>query len=146
MSVSVPRRKPALAALIVVALCGSVSLTLFAQKPAGGGKGAAEKPAADKPAAAGEKKPRRALPPYYSAIVSDDQRTKIYAVQDKYEAQIDALAEQIKALQAKRDTDIESILLPEQLKRLEKARADAKAKSDAKAAARKPAEEKPDEK
>lgn len=123
-------KKFAVAALTFIALGGVLSVSsLFAQKPA-----------EEKPAAAAEKKARRALPAHYSGLVSEEQRAKIYAVQDKYESQIAALADQIKALQKQRESEIEAVLTAEQKKLLEKARADAKSKAEAKAAARKPAE------
>jgi len=130
---SLPLWKKFLIVSALVAFTASLlGSTLLAQKPA----------AEAKPTAAAEKKPRRALPAYFSAIVTEEQRTRIYGVQDKYEAQIAALAEQIKGLQDKRDTEIESVLSPEQKKLLDKARADAKAK----ASARKPTAEKPQDK
>lgn len=90
--------------------------------------------------AAAEKKPSRRLPNYYGDLVDGTQKQKIYDIQDKYTPQIDALAEQIKALQQKRDSEIESVLNADQKVKLEKSKADAKAKAAERAAAKKAAE------
>lgn len=59
------------------------------------------------------------LPPNYGKIgLGEDQRKKIYEVQNKYEAQIDALEKQIADLKAKQKADVEAVLTPEQLKAL----------------------------
>lgn len=78
-----------------------------------------EKPA-DKPAAKKERAdPRGFLPLFYSKVVDPIQREKIYAIQDKYEAQLEALERQMADLRAKRDAEIRALLRPEQLQRLE---------------------------
>jgi hypothetical protein len=127
---SLPIWKKLLVASVVVASAwGLVAApALFAQKPEA------------KPAATAEKKPVKRLPAYFKDIVDGTQKEKIYTLQEKYDAQIDALAEQIKALQKQRDTEYESVLTAEQKVKLEKVRADAKAKAAEKAAAKKAAE------
>src|SRR5688572_12067816 len=90
-------------------------------------------------AKAPEKKPTRRLPNYYGDLVDGTQKQKIYDIQDKYTPQIDALAEQIKSLQQKRDSEIEGVLNAEQKVKLEKSKADAKAKAAERAAAKKAA-------
>lgn len=89
------------------------------------------------------KKVSKRLPNFYGDLVDGVQKEKIYAVQDKYTPQIEALADQVKALQAKRDAEIEAVLTPEQKAKLEKARADAKAKAQERAAAKKAADKAP---
>jgi hypothetical protein len=132
---SVPLWKKFVVAAVLVAGTASVP-ALLAQKP--------EAKPGEKPAAAAEKKKSvKRLPVFYADLVDGTQREKIYALQEKYDAQIAPLAEQIKDLQAKRDAEIESVLNAEQKAKLEKARADAKAKAAERAAAKKTAEAKP---
>ncbi len=70
------------------------------------------------------------LPANYAKIgLSDDQKKKIYDVQNKYEAQIDALEKQIADLKAKQKAEVESVLTPEQHKALQTAIEDSKKKS-----------------
>jgi hypothetical protein len=68
------------------------------------------------------------LPAYFKDVVTEKQRDEIYAIQKKYEAQIEALEEQLKSLQSQRDTEIEGLLSAEQKEKLEKLRADAASK------------------
>jgi hypothetical protein len=75
-----------------------------------------------------EKKARGRLPAYYTDIVTADQRQKIYDLQSKYAKQIDALNEQLDALQRQRDGEIESLLTADQKEKLKKARDDGAAK------------------
>lgn len=75
-----------------------------------------------------DKKTKGRLPPYYSDIVSEDQRQKIYDVQARYAKQIDALTEQLSALEKQRDRDIENVLNAEQKQKLKKAQDEAAAK------------------
>jgi hypothetical protein len=84
--------------------------------------------------------PRR-LPPYYADIVTETQRLKIYALQEEYAEQIDALAAQILALEKKRDLEIEDVLTPAQKERLKQARESAAARKRGNAAANKALEE-----
>jgi hypothetical protein len=89
-----------------------------------------------------DKKAKGRLPAYYSDIVTETQRVQIYSVQEKYAKQIDALNEQLNALEKQRDTEIEGMLTADQKEKLKKAREDAAAKKkktaeDKKAAANK---------
>ena len=88
-------------------------------------------------AAAPEKKASRRLPNFFGDLVDGTQKQKIYDIQDKYTPQIDALAEQVKALQQKRDAEIEGVLTPEQKVKFDKAKAESKAKAAERAAAKK---------
>ncbi len=56
------------------------------------------------------------LPPGYTIVVSKAQRTKIYAIQDSYQKQIDDLKKQIEQIEGKRDAEIASVLDDEQKK------------------------------
>jgi hypothetical protein len=119
------------AAVVMAGAFSAVSVSsLLAQKP--------EAKPGEKPAAT-EKKSVRRLPAHYADLVEKAQREKIYAVQEKYDAQISPLAEQIKNLQKQRDAEIEAVLNADQKSKLEKARADAKAKAAERAAANKAA-------
>ena len=75
-----------------------------------------------------EKKAKGRLPPYYSAIVTDQQRDVIYAIQAKYAQQLAVLQGQIEGLEKQRDQDIENVLSPQQKLLLTKALGDAAAK------------------
>lgn len=131
---NLPLWKKMLVSLCVAgACCVAVAPALHAQET---------KKAETKAAAPAAKKPSRRLPNFYGDLVDGTQKEKIYAVQDLYTPQIDALAEQIKALQAKRDAEIEAVLNAEQKAKLEKAKADSKAKAAERAAAKKAAEAK----
>ena len=70
------------------------------------------------------------LPANYAKIgLSEDQKKKIYDVQNRYEAQVDALEKQIADLKAKQKAEVESVLTPEQHKALQTAIEDSKKKS-----------------
>jgi len=86
------------------------------------------------------KAPRR-LPPYYADIVTETQRLKIYALQEEYTEQIEALAAQLLALEKKRDREIEDVLTAAQKERLKQARESAAARKRGNAAANKALEE-----
>lgn len=88
------------------------------------------------------KKPTHRLPAHFGDLVDGVQKTKIYALQDQYGPQIEALTAQIKSLQQKRDAEIEGVLTPEQKAKLDQSRAAAKAKAAERAAAIKAANEK----
>jgi Spy/CpxP family protein refolding chaperone len=90
--------------------------------------------AGDKKAEA--KKSGNRLPANFGKLdLSDDQKTKIYAVQDTYDTQIDELTAKLKSLKEKQDTEIEAVLKPEQAKQLADLRAAAKKKNEDKKAA-----------
>ena len=82
------------------------------------------------------RKPRGILPTHYGAIVAPDQRERIYDIQQSYAEQISKLEEQLAALKAKRDKEIEAVLTPEQLTKLKKLQDEAKAKREAARAVR----------
>ena len=70
------------------------------------------------------------LPANYAKIgLSDDQKKKIYDVQNKFEAQIDTLEKQIDDLKAKQKAEVESVLTPEQHKALQASIEDSKKKA-----------------
>ena len=66
-----------------------------------------------------EKKSSNRLPSNYGKLgLSDAQKAKVYGIQDKHEKEIEALNEKLKAAKAKRDSEIEAVLTPEQKKTL----------------------------
>jgi len=89
---------------------------------------------------AAEKKTEKAkgrLPAYYADVVTEDQKTKIYAVQEKYAKQLKDLNDQLAALTKKQNDEIEAVLTAEQKSKIETARADAAAKKKKKASDKK---------
>ncbi|HWB00193.1 MAG TPA: hypothetical protein VG713_16985 [Pirellulales bacterium] len=95
---------------------------------------AAAADAADEKAAA-ETKTKKAraeargyLPPYYKNVVDGVQREKIYKIQSQYEAKMDELEKQLKAMADQRDAEIEGVLTPEQKQRIKELAAEAKTK------------------
>ena len=54
------------------------------------------------------------LPPGYTVVVTKEQRTKIYEIQGKYEAQLADLKKQLAEMEGKRDKEIEGLLDVEQ--------------------------------
>jgi hypothetical protein len=76
-------------------------------------------------------KPR--LPNHYAAVVTDEQRTKINAIQLDFAPRIEAKRNELKALVSQRDAAIEKVLSAEQRKEVEKLRAEASAKRKARA-------------
>lgn len=80
---------------------------------------------ADQPKKEAKKEERRGpIPELYGKIVAPDQKEKIYAVQDKYKAEMAPLVAKIKELQAAQAKEIEAILTPEQLTRLKELKAE----------------------
>ena len=70
------------------------------------------------------------LPANYGKIgVSEEQRKKIYEIQNKFEAQIESLEKQIAELKAKQVAEVESILTAEQKKALQSAIEESKKKA-----------------
>lgn len=67
---------------------------------------------------------RGPIPELYGKIVAPDQKEKIYAIQDKYQAEMAPLVAKIKELQAAQAKEIESVLTPEQLTRLQQLKAE----------------------
>ncbi|MBL9090270.1 MAG: hypothetical protein JNL96_03545 [Planctomycetaceae bacterium] len=121
-------RKIVGATIAVLTLAGTLQLQAADEKPA--------KPAA-KPTAKIDR--RGPIPVYYGRVVAPDQKESIYAIQDKYQAQIAPLAAQIKALMAQRDKEIEAVLTPEQLTKVAALKKEAASKA---AAGKKPAAKK----
>lgn len=96
------------------------------QKPAAAKVTAAK----EKPQKATRKKPRGRLPNYYGKVgISDEQRTSIYSIQEKYESQLAELRKQMAALVKQRDEEIQSVLTETQRADLVKAREEAKQKA-----------------
>jgi Spy/CpxP family protein refolding chaperone len=113
-----PQRRFALVAL------GALSVATFPYLVTADGPG--DKPAVAKPADGERPGP---LPNYFGKIaVNDAQRADLYKVQDEYDAKIDALQMQIKALLKERDSKMEALLTPGQKLRLQELRDEAKAK------------------
>ena len=81
------------------------------------------------------KKAKGRLPPYFAQVVTEKQRTNIYAIQKKYADQLEALEQQVKSLQEQRDSEIEGVLTDEQKEKLYQLRADAAGKRKSKTAA-----------
>ncbi|GAB6165763.1 hypothetical protein JCM19992_17630 [Thermostilla marina] len=71
---------------------------------------------------------RPRLPNYYAAVVSEQQRQQIYAIQREYWEKIQPLLKQLEALEAERDAKIEAVLSPEQKAAVQKARDEAAAR------------------
>lgn len=61
----------------------------------------------------------RRLPRYYGRLnLDDNQRSDIYAIQEKYYAKIDELQKRLDALKVQRNVEIQEVLSPEQARRL----------------------------
>jgi len=113
---------------------------------------AAEKPK-DKNASPKEPKAKKAreftgrLPAYFSGVVTEEQRQKIYAIQKDFAAKIQPLRRQIGSLAKERDEQISALLTPDQKQKIQGLKAAAKkgqeAKKDAESKPAKP-EAKPD--
>lgn len=105
-------RKTLTAAWMFLVLVGFSSATVFGYPP--------------RIAGAGKAKGR--VPANYAKIdLSEEQKTKIYEVQDKYKEQIAALQAQLKELQAKQTKEVEDVLTAEQKAKLQELAAAAKA-------------------
>lgn len=119
--------------IVVRVLSGSTLLLLATvlvcgQRPATGQEQADAKPAA-------AKKFRGRLPNYYRQVVDEKQRKAIYQIQQEYTAKIAALKAQLEAITKERDEKIVAVLTPEQNRKVDAARAAAKAERDKKKAA-----------
>src|SRR5690242_4707846 len=83
------------------------------------------------PAAAGQKAKADAstpdknrLPSNYGKLsLTDEQRTKLYEVQDQYEPELSDLQARLAEIRKKRDAELQKLLTPEQRTRLEELRA-----------------------
>lgn len=79
----------------------------------------------EKPKAEVKKEERRGpIPELYGKIVAPDQKEKIYSIQDRYKAEMAPLVAKIKELQAAQAKEIEGVLTPEQLTRLNELKAE----------------------
>lgn len=84
-----------------------------------------------------QRKPFRGrLPAYYGHVVDEDQRQAIYGIQAEYAPRIAELRAQLEALLNERNARVAAVLTPEQLKKVEQLRADARAKRAEKAASK----------
>lgn len=109
----------------IVAGCVSLlALTVATWSPLTGQERKTDKP---KPA---RKEAKGRLPAYYRDVVTADQRSQIYEIQQKYAAQIEDLQSQLAQLREKQNAEIEAILSKEQLDKVTalKAEADGKRK------------------
>lgn len=122
--------------------CLAFAVTTVAQPVCSAENMAPAKTTTKKKERAKVKKGRHRLPRYFRDVVGDEQREKIYNIQDEYRPKIAALKAEWKALLKERDEKIEAVLTPEQKRQIDEARAEAKAKRKAKKAETK----KPDDK
>ena len=65
-----------------------------------------------------ESKRRGRLPAYYSKVVTEEQREQIYEIQEGYAAQIEKLRMELEELYEQRESEVASVLTPEQLKEI----------------------------
>lgn len=74
------------------------------------------------------------LPTYFGMLgVSDEQKEKLYAVQDEYETRLEKLREELKLMVRERDKKMESLLTAGQKLRLKELRDQARQKAEEKA-------------
>lgn len=64
---------------------------------------------------------RGRLPAHYGKVVTEEQRTAIYKIQEEYRPKIEALKAQLEAIEKQRDEKIAAVLTPEQKKQIEQA-------------------------
>ena len=114
--------KKLVVAAAVLAIFGSVA----AFSPTSIGQEAAKKKAAVKEVKERAKVKGR-LPAYYGKVVSEEQRERIYAIQLKYDSQIETLTEQLETLRKQRDSEVEAVLTAEQKTQVAEARSAAEA-------------------
>jgi hypothetical protein len=91
---------------------------------------------------------RGPLPLYYRSVVDGIQKEQMYKICDTYEPKLDELRKQMKALEDKRDAEMEALLRPDQKEKVKQLSEEAKqkrakkdnaaTKSDAGAVATKP--------
>ena len=93
------------------------SSTKSATAKASAAEATAEAPTSAKKDSA-KKEPRGRLPQYYSDVVTEEQRTEIYAIQSKHEAEIESLEKQLEAAKSALMEEIEGVLSPSQLKKV----------------------------
>ena len=90
------------------------------------------------------KKAKGRLPAYFADIVTEEQRTAIYRIQESHKKQIDDLEAQLATARDKEMAEIEAVLDAQQKEKLKKAREEAAAKKKKKSSDA-PAETKPAE-
>ena len=72
-------------------------------------------------------KRRGPLPFYFGKLgVNDEQRDKLYTIQESYETKLEALRKQMKALLAEREAEMVAALTPGQKLRLQELKVEAK--------------------
>jgi Spy/CpxP family protein refolding chaperone len=119
-------RKEVAGLLVALVLTAWGSLPGFAQEAQPAGAGAP--PPAAAPEASTAKKTRGRLPAYYGKVVTDKQREQIYEIQAKFTEQIAKLQEQLDALVAKRDAEVEQVLTDEQRAEIARLKSERKAR------------------
>ncbi|MBN1395618.1 MAG: hypothetical protein JW959_11390 [Pirellulales bacterium] len=111
--------------------CLAVALTAAGRPGVGAEDTTPDKTTAKKKGQAKDGKKFRRLPPYYSEVIDDEQREKIYDIQEEYGPKIQALRAQLKALIEERNKKLEAVLSAEQKQQIDAARTEAKAKRKA---------------
>ena len=98
----------------------------------------AESTPADQPAKTKKAKRRRDdhLPLYYKGVVTDDQKTQVYSIQDDYKPRLKELKDKLKALTAERDAKLDALLTADQKAKVQAKRDEAQAKRAAAQATR----------
>lgn len=71
------------------------------------------------------------LPPHYAKVVTEEQREKIYDIQEEYRTKIEAARAQLDALVKEEKDQISAVLTEEQKKKVEEFQTAAKAKKGA---------------
>ena len=90
----------------------------------------AEAMPAVKKAVAKRKESRGRLPVHYAPVVTEEQKEKIYKIQEEYKPKIDAARAQMDALVKEQKEKIAAVLTPDQKKKIEEAAAKAKEKGE----------------
>jgi hypothetical protein len=103
------------ALVLSMAVLGILTCPVGAVESMAAAKGAAE--------AAKTKKLTGRLPPYYSAVVTEQQRQRIYAIQAEYGPKLTQVRAQLTKLQQEQEEKIEAVLSPEQAEKLAKLKA-----------------------
>jgi len=110
------------ASLTCTALIAGAPLSFADDKPGAKPEAAAEK--GEKKAGKQEEERRGPIPALYGKLVAPDQKEKIYAIQEKYKAEMAPLVAKMKEIQAAQTKEIEAVLTPEQLAKLQAMRAE----------------------
>lgn len=111
------------ASLTCSALIAGGHISYADDKPAAKPEAAA-KEAGEKTAGKKEEDRRGPIPALYGKLVAPDQKEKIYAIQEKYKAEMAPLVAKMKEIQAAQTKEIEAVLTPEQLAKLQAMRAE----------------------